>query len=110
MLAATADSWDGEGGSGCRNSFSYTTSALCQPLMPLVGVKTQQGQELEATDLGKVIRPQMPGKMIQIQLRAGLKGWKDSARRSDSWRLSLLELEEAETEWRVLANPCESPK
>lgn len=61
-------------------------------------------------DLGKVICPQMPGEMVQIQVRARLTGWKDLARRSDSWRLSLLELAEAETELRVLATPCETPK
>lgn len=70
----------------------------------------QQGQELKATALGKVICAQMPGKMIQIQVRARLNGWKGSARRSNSWRLSLLELAEEETELRMLANPCEMPK
>lgn len=49
----------------------------------------------------------MPGKMILIQGRARLKGWKDSARRSNGWRLSLLELAEEETELRMVANPCE---
>lgn len=108
MLAAMAAFWDQEVRRGCRNRFSYTTSVPCHASCLWSGL--QQGQELEATALGKEICAQMPGKMVQIQVRARLKGWKDSARRSDSWRLSLLELAEEETELRMLANLCEMPK
>lgn len=75
MLAAAAASWDEEVGSSHWNSFSYTMRALCQPMTPLLWIKTQEGQELEATDLGKVICPQVPGETVEIKVRDRLKGW-----------------------------------